>query len=164
MTVANVGSKWDSGNLVFYNMATGATIFTIDQDGDLEIATAQFMAGQVFTVQYPSFAAADIAKIFFVAPAACELISASERHVTVAGQAGTMQIEKCTAAEAPTAGDAILASAFDLTSTANTTVTKSAVATGTQVLAAGDSLGLKLASGAATSLASASLTCVMKWL
>ena len=164
MTVANVGSKWDSGNLVFYNMATGDPIFTIDSDGDVEISTGQFLKGQVFTVQLPRLAAADVGLPFFVAPAACEFISASERHVTVAGQPGTMQVEKCTAAEAPGSGDVLLAAAFDLVSTANTTVTKTAVATAVVALAAGDALVTKLASGAATSYAGASLTCTMKWL
>jgi len=164
MPVTNVESKWVSGNLVFFNKATGDTIFTIDQDGDIEFGTAQFLKGQVFTVQLPRLAAADIGLPFFVAPAACEVISASERHVTVAGQAGTMTIEKCTAAEAPGAGDVVLASAFDLVSTANTTVTKSATATAVEQMAAGDALVTKLASGAATSYAGASLTVTMKWL
>lgn len=162
--IANVTSNWVAGDLVFTNKATGATIFTIKAGGDVEFADGQFVKGQVFTVQYPQIAAADVAKTFFVAPAACEFIAASERHVTVAGQAGTLTVEKLTDAEAPGAGDVLLAAAFDLTSTANTTVTKSAVATGVQVMAAGDALCLKLASGAATSYALGTLTCTLKWL
>lgn len=161
---ANVTSQWVSGDLDFRNKATGASILTVKANGDVELGTAQFVKGQTFTACFPSFAAADVAKIFFVAPAACEIVSASERHITVAGQPGTLTIEKCTAAEAPGSGDVVLASAFDLVSTANTTVTKSATASGVEVLAAGDALCLKVASGGATSLAGASITCTMKWL
>lgn len=164
MSAANVGSKWVDGDLVFYGKADGAAIMTVKAGGDVELGTAQFVKGQTFTACFPNFAAADVAKVFFVAPAACELVAASEAHTTVAGQAGTLTIEKCAAGEAATQGDVVLAAAFDLTSTANTTVTKSATATGVEQLAAGDKLRLKLASGAATSLADASLTCTMKWL
>jgi hypothetical protein len=164
MPAANVGSRWVAGVLEFFNKATGDTVFSINAAGDVEYGTAQFLKGQVFTVQYPQVAAADIAKTFFIAPAACEFIAASERHVTVAGQAGTMTIEKLTAAEAPGSGDVVLAEAFDLVSTANTTVTKVAVADGKELLAAGDALCLKLASGNAASYALGTITVTMKWL
>ena len=122
------------------------------------------MKGSIFTVTIPQVATADVAKTFFIAPAACEIIAASERHVTVAGQAGTLQIEKLSAAQAPGSGTVLLATAFDLVSTANTTVTKSSVATGAEQLAAGDALCLKVASGAATSYALGTITVTMKWL
>ena len=159
-----VASKWSAGNLVFYNKSTGTDILTIDQDGDIELATAQAVKGSYFTVTYAQVAAADVAKTFFIAPAACALVSAYERHVTVAGQAGTLTIEKLTTGEAPSAGDVLLASAWDLTSTANTPVSKAAVSSGVEELAAGDALCLKLASGAATSYALGTITCLMKWL
>ena len=164
MTVANVGSRWVAGVLEFFNKVTGVAVFSVNSNGDVELGTSQFIKGQVFTVQYPQVAAADVAKTFFVAPAACEIIAASERHVTVAGQAGTLTIEKLTAAEAPGSGDVLLVAAFDLTSTANTTVTKSAVVSGVEKLAAGDTLCLKVASGAATSYALGTITVTMKWL
>jgi hypothetical protein len=160
-----LSSKWVDGILKFFNTSTGDTVFSMDAStGDVELGTNQFVKNQVFTVVYPQVAAADVAKTFFVAPAACELISASERHVTVAGQAGTLQIEKLNTTEAPAAGDVLLSSAFDLTSTANTTVTKSAVSTGVQQLVAGDALCLKLASGNAASYALGTITVTMKWL
>jgi len=162
--IANVISEWISGDLVFKNKATGDSIFTIKAGGDVELGSSQFVKGQVFTACFPSFAAADVAKIFFVAPAACELSAATERHITVAGQAATLTIEKCTAAEAPGSGDVVLAAAWDLTSTANTSVTKVSTSSGVEQLAAGDALCLKLASGNAASLAGASITCTMKWL
>jgi len=164
MPVSVVASKWSGGNLVFYNKSTGATILTIDQDGDIELTTAQAIKGSYFTVTYPQFAAADVAKTFFIAPAACALVSAYERHVTVAGQAASLTIEKLTSGEAPAAGDVLLSAGFDLTSTANTPVSKAAVSSGVEELAAGDALCLKLASGNAASYALGTVTCLMKWL
>lgn len=119
--------------------------------------------GSRFVVTYPQVAAADVAKTFFIAPAPCKIIEARERHVTVAGQAGTLQIEKLNTGEAPGSGDVLLASAFDLTSTANTPVTKSAVTSGVESLVAGDALCLKLASGAATSYALGTISVTMEW-
>lgn len=117
-----------------------------------------------FTVTYSQVAAADVAKTFWIAPAPCRILEASERHVTVAGQAGTLQIEKLNTGEAPGSGDALLAAAFDLTSTANTPVTKAALGTGVEKLVAGDALCLKVASGAATSYALGTITLVMEWM
>jgi hypothetical protein len=134
-----------------------------DQNGNLKNASS-FIQGQRFVVQYPQVAAADVAKTFFIAPAACKVVSAYERHVTVAGQAGTLQIEKLNTGEAPGAGDVVLAAAFDLTSTANTPVKKDALATAAASLVAGDALCLKVASGAATSYALGTITVVMEWL
>ena len=179
--IANVGSKWEDGKLVFFNRADGTVLLTLDPAGtgtlaaiastgnvavgaDLEFAVAQYVKGASFAVIYPQVAAADVAKTFWVAPAACEVISAMERHVTVAGQAGALTIEKLTSGEAPGAGDVLLAAAFDLTSAANTPVTKAAVATGVQQLAAGDALCLKLASGNAESYALGTITVALKWL
>ena len=141
----------------------GEEINIIDSGGNFNIP-AQFVAGERFQVTYPQIAAADVAKTFFIAPAACKIISAYERHVTVAGQAGTLTIEKLTSGEAPGAGDVLLSSAFDLTSTANTPVTKSAITTTAASLAAGDALCLKLASGSATSYALGTITVTMEWL
>ena len=128
------------------------------------IASGKFVPGERFQVTYPQVAAADVAKTFFIAPAACKIISAYERHVTVAGQAGTLTIEILASGEAPGAGNVALAAAFDLTSTANTPVSKAAVTTAHGTLAAGDALALKLASGAATSYALGTITVTMEWL
>lgn len=141
----------------------GAERNIVDKDGNFDILS-QFVKGERFQVTYPQVAAADVAKTFFIAPAACKVISAYERHVTVAGQAGTFQIEKLNTGEAPGAGDVVLAAAFDLTSTANTPVSKDALATAAASLVAGDALCLKLASGAATSYALGTITVTMEWL
>lgn len=123
----------------------------------------RFLSGSRFQVTYPQVAAADVAKTFFIAPCACKIIEAKERHVTVAGQAGTLQIEKLTSGQAPGAGAVTLAAAFDLTSTANTPVTKDALTTtAAATLAAGDALCLKVASGAATSYALGTITVTME--
>lgn len=128
----------------------------------LTLLSGQWIKGSRFDVTYPRVAAADVAKTFFIAPVACKVISASERHVTVAGQAGTLQIEKLASGEAPGAGAVTLAAAFDLTSTANTPVTKTALTTSAATLAAGDALCLKLASGAATSYALGTITVTLE--
>jgi hypothetical protein len=115
-----------------------------------------------FAASYTQFAAADVAKGFFVCPAACKVVDAEISYATPAGQAGTLQIEKCGAGVAAGAGTVMLASAFDLYSTANTgqrIVSVGAAAT----MAAGDLIRLRLASGAATSLAGAVLTVRMEW-
>ena len=109
-------------------------------------------------VETAVFAAADVGDVFFVAPVACEVVSVAEVHGTVAGQAGTLQVEKCEAGEAASAGDEVLASAIDLTGTINTAQTALAVSDGKEQLAAGDMLRTKVASGAATSLADAVLS------
>lgn len=127
------------------------------------LASGAFVVGQKFVVTYPQVAAADVAKTFFIAPAACKIISAYERHVTVAGQAGTLTIEKLTAGEAPGAGDVILAAAFDLVSTANTSVSKAGVTTAAGTLAAGDALCLKVASGDAASYALGTISVTMQY-
>lgn len=139
-----------------------ATTFTGSLVGNATVPNAT-IPGSRFEVTYPQVAAADVAKTFFIAPAACKIVSATERHVTVAGQAGTLTIEKLTSGEAPGAGDVLLAAAFDLTSTANTPVTKTGVTTAAGTLAAGDALCLKLASGNAASYALGSITVLMEW-
>ena len=122
-----------------------------------------FIPGQRFTVTYPQVAAADVAKTFWIAPAACRIISAQERHVTVAGQAATLQIEKLSPGEAPGAGDVLLANGFALTSVANTPVKDLAVANGNEILVAGDALCLNLAAGNAAAYALGTITVVMQW-
>lgn len=128
------------------------------------LTTGKFVAGQKFQVTYPQVAAADVAKTFFIAPAACKIISGYERHVTVAGQAGVLTVEKLTTGEAPGAGDDLFATGWDLTSTANTPVSKTAVTTAAGTLAAGDALCLKVQSGAATSYALGTITLTMQWI
>lgn len=164
MSIANLGSKWVEGNLVFYNNATKTEVATIKSNGDFEFTSGQFLKGQRFQVTYPQIAAADVAKTFFIAPAACKIISGYERHVTVAGQAGVLSVEKLTAAEAPGAGDDLFTTGWDLTSVANTSVSKTAVTTAAGTLAAGNALCLKLQSGAATSYALGTIALTMEWL
>lgn len=145
------------------NFGTTGFPHKVTVSGDFEV-TGQNVKGTRFTVSYPQVSATDVAKTFFVATAPCKLISAYERHVTVAGQAGTLTIEKLNTGEAPSAGDVLLASAWDLTSTANTPVSKAGVTSGVESLVAGDSLCLKIASGSATSYALGTITVEMEWL
>lgn len=164
MAIANVGSKWVDGTLVFFNKADGAAILTIDSDGDIELGTGQCVAGQYFTVSFPNIAQADIPKAFFVAPAPCALVSAIETHGTVCDAADTLTIEKCNTGEDAGAGEVMLAAAWTMNSTANTPVSKSAVATGVESMVAGDTMMLKFASGDGTNYAEGCVTCLLKWL
>jgi len=164
MSIANVGSQWVSGALQFFNKATKAAIFTIDSDGDIELGTGQYVKGERFTVNLYNFAAATVGQPFFIAPAACKIVSAYERHITVCDAADTMTIEKLNTGEAPGAGDVLLGAAFTLNSTANTPVSSAAVATGVESLVAGDALCTKFVAGDGTNYAGAAITVTMEWL
>jgi len=129
----------------------------VDINGDGGLTDERYLPGSKDYTTLTPFSAAGIPLIFFIAPAPCKIIQATERHVTVAGQAGTMQVEKLTSGVAAGSGVVTLASAFDLTSTADTNVTISALTTAAATLAKGDSLCCKVASGAATSYANGSL-------
>jgi hypothetical protein len=150
----------DSSGKFFMNALT-----PLDASSDAAECIGQLGAPkETFEIRVTSgfFAAADVAKTLFVADRAMRFIKAIERHGTKAGQAGTLQIEKCTAGEAAAAGDVLLASAFDLTSDNDTAVEKLGVTTAAATLAEGDAIRLKLASGAATSLADACMTLVFE--
>lgn len=121
------------------------------------------IVGDRFEVTYPQIAAADVAKTFYIANQACKIISARERHVTVAGQAGVLNVEKLTTGQAPAAGAVTLTTGWDLTSTANTPVSIATLGTAAATLAAGDALCLKLTSGAATSYALGTITLLMEY-
>jgi len=128
-------AEWDASadqfNVVGTNAITGNQTVSGRQSvgGVQTLTTGQYIKGSRFQVTYPDVAAADVAKTFFIAPTACKIVSAYERHVTVAGQAGSLTIEKLTTGEAPSAGDVLITTGWDLTSTANTPVLKTAVTT-----------------------------------
>ena len=137
----------------------------LDIDGSGGLGDERFIAGQRHDIVYSPIAAANMATIFYIAPAPFKVISAIERHVTVAGQAGSMQVEKVASGVAIGSGTALLASAFDLTSTASTNVTILGSATlATASVAKCEALALKVASGAATSYANGSLVLTIEWL
>lgn len=136
----------------------------LDINGDGGLADEKFIPGTRFEVTFAPVAAATIPTIFWTAPYPCKVVRAIERHVTVAGQAGTMQVEKVPSGTAIGSGTVLLSSAFDLTSTANTNVSAIALTTSAAVLASGDSLAGKVASGAATSYANGILTVIVEWL
>ena len=144
----------------------GIAITASSAQGDmvevLELPAMQGGGNTTFTETY-TFAAANVANVIFAAPAACSVVSATLTYGTAAGQAGALNIEKCNAGEGATAGDVILATNFDLYATTNTAQTILALATGVQNLVAGDQIRLKLISGAATTLAGATITLVLAW-
>lgn len=107
-----------------------------------------------------SFAAAGVADIIHIATQRERVRKFSEVHATVAGQAGTLTLERLQGTEAPGSGDDLLGTTkVDLTATINTVQSPALTATvANLVLEKGDRLALKLASGAATSLANACAT------
>jgi len=129
----------------------------------LVLFAPQFIPGERFTVTYPQVAAADAAKTFWIAPAACKVVSAQERHVTVSNDPCTLQIEKLNTGEAPGAGDEILATGFDLKSAANTPIEDLAVADGKKELVKGDALALKVGNGAIAGYDLGTITVVLEW-
>lgn len=149
----------DADNLV---VASGGKI-SVEAAGGLEMPGV-FIKGQRFHVTFPNIAAADVGSAFFVAPAACKLISAYEIHGTACDAADTLQIEKCTSGEAAGAGDELLSAAFTLNSTVNTPVSKTAVTTAAASLALGDALLLKFKTGDGTDYAKGCVTCILEWL
>ena len=139
-----------------------ATAAEINKAAD-GLTEGMFVVGEKFHVTYPNIAAADVAKAFFVAPAACKIISAYEVHGTACDTTDTLTIEKCTTGEDAGAGDVVLAAAWTMNSTVNTPVEKAAVTTAAGTLAASDALLLKFASGDGTTYAEGCITVTMEW-
>ena len=135
--------------------------------GDLELATGQHVKGQRFTVSVQQIFGGISAGVFFVAPAACKVVSAYERHTTVCDAADVANLEKLNTGEALGAGDLVLGTGFTLNSTANTPVTRAAV-TGDDApkasLVAGDALAIRLTSGDGTDYAGGNITVTLEWL
>lgn len=149
------------GSQIPTNFGHGIQVDPLNLNG---LDTEKYIAGTRHTAQFPQVAAADMGKTFWIAPHDCKVVNAYERHVTIAGQAGTMQIEKVPSGTAIGSGSNVLVTAFDLTSTANTSVKQTGLTTSAAVLVAGDSLATKLASGAATSYAAGTLEVTLEWL
>lgn len=102
---------------------------------------------------------------FFIVPAAGVLEEAWETHKTAGtnGGAVTLQIEKLTSGQALDAGTEILATAFNLKSTANVPVRQIPTATiGARQLARGDRLALKDA-GTLTDVAHVTVTVAIRY-
>lgn len=108
-------------------------------------------------------AAGDLTATIFIASQACKLISASERHGTVAGSADVLNLEKCEAGEDLAAGDLLLTTGWTINSTANTTVKRTAVTTAVAILAAGDAINTRLTTGDGTSYAEGCITLELEY-
>lgn len=175
MPATNVGSKWVSGNLVYYDKATGTTIVTIKSTGVVSIETADKLeiAGikvpSTFTVtetlQGAAAATAANYGVVFIAPFACEVVSVRENHTTAGSDAGavTLDIEKLTGTQASGAGVAVLgATKINLKGAAETVQAPALTATAAnKQLAAGDKLIL-LDAGVLTAVAGVAVTIELK--
>lgn len=81
---------------------------------------------------------------FYIVPFTCILTNFQEVHETAGSSDGTLMLEKLTGTEAPGAGTDMLASAIDLTATANTVQTGVLSATTANLnLAIGDRLAIE---------------------
>jgi hypothetical protein len=126
---ASVGVWFDSSKTPKYN-----------PDG-----TARYLAPTVVTYNLIASGIGD--RHIFTAPFACKLIRATEVH-GAAATSGSVDVKKCTGTQAPSAGTTMLASTFDLSTTAETVVNKSLSATAANlVLAAGDKVALDYTAG-----------------
>lgn len=114
-----------------------------------------------------TFQAADVvgttsAKFIFTATQRVKVTKISEVHAVVAGQAGTLDVERLQGTEAVGGGngDALLGTTkIDLTAAIDTIQSPTLTSTAAHlILEAGDRLALVLASGAATSLVNANIT------
>lgn len=109
-------------------------------------------------------AAEAVDQYVFIADRAYQLVSSEEIHVTAGNDAGavTADIVKCTGTTAVSSGTTMITTAFDLKSTAATTVsaTLSATAANT-VLADGDKIGINV-TGTPTSYAGGVFTIVLR--
>lgn len=101
---------------------------------------------------------------FFIADREYEVISIEEVHAVAGSDGGavTMQIRRCQGTEAPSAGDALLATAFNLKSTANTVVAGTLTSTTANLtLADGDRLSADV-TGTLTALAGGVVTVILR--
>ena len=81
----------------------------------------------------------------WIAPRRCTLARVKEVHSVVGGSGADCQIRRCQGTEAPGAGDALLTSALDLTTTVNTTVQGTLTATAANlVFEEGDRVGFDI--------------------
>lgn len=174
MPATNVKSKWENGNLVFYDSINGTTIVTIKSDGVVSVQTADKLeiAGVkvpatlpiIETLQGATAATAANYGVIFIAPFACEVVSVREAHTTAGSDAGavTIDIEKLTGTQAPDAGVSVLGATINLKGTANTLQTPALTGTAAnKQLAAGDRLCLKDA-GVLTAVAGVTVTVELK--
>jgi len=102
---------------------------------------------------------------FFTAIVPCEVMVASEVHTVACTTAGTvtMDIEKCTGTTAIGSGTSILATAYNLKSTAYIPVQKSGTALSTaRQLDVGDRLAVKTSTATLTSLQGVQVTLYIK--
>ena len=132
----------------------------VDIDGRGGLGAERLLPGTRSVLTMSGLAAASAGQVLFIVPTDCKLVQVLERHVTKAGQAGTIQIEKVPSGTAPGSGTVLLDAALDATTNNNTVQTATAT---NAVLAAGDALAIKLASGALTSLAGMTLAAVIEW-
>lgn len=162
MSIAVIFSIWINGSLVFIKLSDGTAILAINPDGSIDIQ-GKFLKNERFELSSPLSALADLGKVYFIAPAACKIVSAYESHSIKATVAGSVQVEKLTSGQAPGSGVTTLATAFDMTSNNDVPLTVNSNTDASATLAAGDRFALKL-SGTGTTYAQGLVTLTMQYI
>jgi hypothetical protein len=159
MPVTKIGSRWESGNLIFFDKASGNTILELDNTtlavsipGTLTTGATQasgaFPTAGRFTVKSETIANASFPAPFFIAPAPCYLVSCYETHATKSTTGQNAQLEYLSAGTAPGSGTGMLNAslALDITNNTPQTVVVGAVSN----LTTGERCGLRSSAAGAT--------------
>ena len=187
MSVANIRSRFEDGELIFYNAADGVEIMRIKDGadgvvvtgtltqtgtatfaGDLELSSGQNIKGQRFSAAYTPIAAAAINGAgvpFFIAPAPCKVISVQESHATPGATTATLDVVKCGSGIAPGSGTSLITAVFNISNnaTADTVQSKNSTnSTGLSYLTTGDRLAV--VGSVVTAYAGGTVIAHLEWL
>lgn len=143
-----------------FTFATGKTVVLTDADS---LTVGGVIVPQTISITLCCLGAASASgDAVFVGNRAYQVTAVRAVWSHVGGSSAAATVEKLTSTTAPGSGTAILTSAFDLTTTANTVGSGSLSGTvGNLQLAAGDRLGVKL-SGTLTALTGLNITIQLK--
>lgn len=131
--------------------------------GPLDLNTPQIIKGSLFVVTVNIVDDAELAKTFFIAPAACKIVAVIEIHGTVCDAADVLNIEKLGVGDALGSGDLMCDTGFTLNSTVNTPAVISPVDGADSALAPADRMATKMTTGDGTDYAAGTVTLLMEW-
>lgn len=134
----------------------GVVLFEVDELGKTRVSSAgAFLVNDEIPAQrlWVNLVtnATEVTRWAFIAPVACQVMSVKEVHSVVGGASAAMRPRKITDTSAPSAAASgtvkeLTTATFDLTSTINTIVAGTLVATEADLqLAAGDKIGFSVA-------------------
>ena len=154
MPDTQINAKWTTGNLVFYDIATGTVLMTIKKGASDGVDIPILTSASATTSPVVGTAASGIMdatycvdRFLWTAPWACTVtaIYFQQSAVEASGSSTTVMPKKVPTATAVASGNALLAAAVNLKTgvVVNTTLAPALTATGADLaLVAGDSIGL----------------------